>query len=306
MGSYEIRKYPEKSWSVSKMKVIQNCLREYYYTYYGSHNGWLYESSDEAKIAWRLKKLTNITLMFGEKFHGLIKDIIKNGWKAEPEKIQLYIRNKLNGGVKESIEKYNNGDWDEYPRGEMLQEYYYGEKLDIEKINEIKEKIECCAKGFTASKTYNEVMKSAKKILEADEENFNYIIVNGIKVYTLIDLLYIDEDDIYVLVDWKTGKVSEYDAEQLMVYVLYVMEKYKVPIEKIKCRIEYLLLNKNIEYKFIPEDVDIIKDRINMDINVINAMLIDEKMNMPKCKEEFMKCDNISKCKRCKYKKLCL
>ena len=49
MSNYEVRKYPEKSWSISKMKVIQNCLREYYYTYYGSHNGWLYESPDESK-----------------------------------------------------------------------------------------------------------------------------------------------------------------------------------------------------------------------------------------------------------------
>lgn len=306
MSSYEVKKFPEKSWSISKMKVIQNCLREYYYTYYGSHNGWLYESSDEAKTAWRLKKLTNITLMFGDKIHELIKDIIKNEWEAEDKKIEAYIRNKLNKGVKESIEKFKTGEWDEYPRGEMLQEYYYGEKLESEKVNEIKEKVEYCAKGFVESKTYKEIRSSAKRIVEVDEGNFDYIIVHGVKVYALLDLLYIDQDDNYVIVDWKTGKISEYDAEQLMVYVLYVMEKYKVPIEKIKCRVEYLLLNENAEYKFTNEDIDIIKERIEMDLKVIDAMIVDKERNIPKSKDEFIKCDSIKKCSRCKYRKMCL
>ena len=40
-SGYERRKYPEKSWSISKMKTLNSCEREYYYTYYGSHNGWI-------------------------------------------------------------------------------------------------------------------------------------------------------------------------------------------------------------------------------------------------------------------------
>ena len=61
---YEERKYPEKSWSISRMKTLDSCQREYYYTYYGSHNGWIFNSTDEQKIAWRLKKLTNLWMCF--------------------------------------------------------------------------------------------------------------------------------------------------------------------------------------------------------------------------------------------------
>ena len=49
--TYQERKYPEKSWSISKMKTLENCERDYYYTYYGSHNGWIYTSTDEQKMA---------------------------------------------------------------------------------------------------------------------------------------------------------------------------------------------------------------------------------------------------------------
>lgn len=306
MTNIERRKYPEKSWSISKMKVIENCLREYYYTYYGSHNGWFYESSDEAKMSWRLKKLTNINLMFGDKLHHLIKDIIKNGWDANPKKIEAYIRKQLNEGVKSSIEKEKSGEWDEYPRGEMLQEYYYGEKLSDKVIGGIKNKLEYCAEGFIKSKTYEEIKTKKCTLLEADEEKFSYVMINGVKIFTILDLLYIDEDDNYVIVDWKTGKESDYDAEQLMVYVLYVMDKYKISIENINCRVEYLLLNKYVEYKFKEEDIAVMKEKIDLDMNVINAMLIDKTLNKPKDKESFVKCDNINKCRKCKFKKMCL
>ena len=62
-STYQERKYPEKSWSISKMKTLENCERDYYYTYYGSHNGWIYSSTDEQKMAWRLKKLTNLCIL---------------------------------------------------------------------------------------------------------------------------------------------------------------------------------------------------------------------------------------------------
>ncbi|WP_143318155.1 PD-(D/E)XK nuclease family protein [Clostridium sp. HBUAS56017] len=306
-SEYRIMDYPEKSWSISKMKVIDNCFREYYYTYYGSHNGWLYQSTDEQKISWRLKKLTNIWIMFGDKLHELIKSLVKDdGSEINVGEIKEHMRVKLNLGVKESLQKYRNGDWDEYPKGEMLQEYYYGEKLKEKDVEEIKKRIESCTKGLIVSKSYNEIKNTAKEILEVDEEKFDFIFVSGIKVYALIDVLYIDEKGNYVIVDWKTGQFSEHDKEQLMVYVLYVMERYKVTIDKVIGRLEYLLIGENYEYKFNLDDIIEINNRINMDLNVINAFLEDKDKNKPRHKEHFLMCDNISKCRKCKFRKLCL
>lgn len=87
------------------MKVMENCYREYYYTYYGSHNGWIDNVTDEQKVAWRLKKLTNIWLMFGDKLHDVIKKTIKNkhNLNITPNYLKEYMRKVLNHGVKESI-----------------------------------------------------------------------------------------------------------------------------------------------------------------------------------------------------------
>lgn len=308
MSGFEVRRYPEKSWSISKMKVIDSCFREYFYTYYGSHNGWLFESSEEAKIAWRLKKLTNIWLMFGKELHGVIKEVIENKRINfyEKEKLQAAIRNRLNKGVSGSSIKVKTGEWDEYPKGEMLQEYYYDGKLNEEDILEVKNRIERCTESFLNSKTFQEILTlNQENILEIDEEKFEFILVHGVKVYALIDALYIDNEGNYIIVDWKTGKESDIDREQILVYALYVMQKYDVEIDKIRGRVEYLLSGENEEFTFDYEDLNHILHRIGIDLNVIDAFLLDKERNEPKEKEFFSMCENTKKCNKCKFRKLC-
>lgn len=306
-----IKEYPEKSWSISRVKTIKSCLREYYYTYYGSHRGWDPEASYEQKYSWRLKKLTNIWLAFGDVIHKAIKNIIdfkKNNIDKEidVDALKEFVRTNLNIIVKQSSRKDSILRWNEYPKGNMLLEYYYDGKLEREDILEIKERIEQCVENIFESKTFFDINKGEYlDILEVDEGNFDYFFHEGVKVFALIDLLYLDNDRNIVIVDWKTGKQNEEDREQLLVYLLYVMEKYNVPVEKVKGRVEYLLQGEHVEYNFTNEDVEHIKNRISLEINVINALLVDENNNIPKDKDTFIMCDEDFKCNKCKYRRLC-
>jgi CRISPR/Cas system-associated exonuclease Cas4 (RecB family) len=307
LAGFEVRKYPEKSWSISKMKVIEGCYREYYYTYYGSHNGWLKDSTNEQKIAWRLKKLTNIWMMFGDKLHQIISQNLREHNKnIDSDKLKEYIRNKLNLGVKQSIINYRTGQWDEYPKGEMLQEYYYGAKLDPKNILEIKNRIEMCSENFIKTNTYLDLINTDSKLLEADEGTFDYILINGVKVYALIDTLYIDSEGNYIIVDWKTGRFSEYDREQLLVYAIYVMQRYGVPLDRIRGRIEYLAIGEKYDYSFSEQEIEQINLRIINDLRVIDNFLDNPEINKPKDKEVFRRCDDLKKCAKCKYRKICL
>ncbi|MDY3206294.1 PD-(D/E)XK nuclease family protein [Clostridium baratii] len=306
-----IKEYPEKSWSISRIKTIKSCLREYYYTYYGSHRGWDPEASYEQKYSWRLKKLTNIWLAFGDVIHKAIKNIIdfkKNNIDKEidVDALKEFVRTNLNIIVKQSSRKDSILRWNEYPKGNMLLEYYYDGKLEREDILEIKERIEQCVENIFESKTFFDINKGEYlDILEVDEGNFDYFFHEGVKVFALIDLLYLDNDRNIVIVDWKTGKQNEEDREQLLVYLLYVMEKYNVPVEKVKGRVEYLLQGEHVEYSFTNDDVEHIKNRISLEINVINALLVDENNNIPKDKDTFIMCDEDFKCNKCKYRRLC-
>ena len=308
--TYQDRKYPEKSWSISKMKTLENCERDYYYTYYGSHNGWIYTSTDEQKIAWRLKKLTNLWMCFGEVVHKEIRGII-NICKKDKTKFMNATRfneitlNKLRNIIRESIHKYNTKEWDEYPKGIMLQEYYYGDKISKQIGNELKERLSQCINSFYVSKTFEDILKPETVIIENDEDIFSSINYNSLKVYSKIDLLYKDYDGYYVIVDWKTGKGSESDKEQLLVYAWYVIEQYNVHYSKIKGRIEYLLDGHAEEVIFKPEDIQFIKEKVSNDLKIINYYLDDAILNKPKEKEVFQKTLKNYKCSNCKFRMLC-
>ncbi|MDU1854663.1 MAG: PD-(D/E)XK nuclease family protein, partial [Clostridium baratii] len=258
-----------------------------------------------------LKKLTNIWLAFGDVIHKAIKNIIdfkKNNIDKEidVDALKEFVRTNLNIIVKQSSRKDSILRWNEYPKGNMLLEYYYDGKLEREEILEIKERIEQCVENIFESKTFFDINKGEYlDILEVDEGNFDYFFHEGVKVFALIDLLYLDNDRNIVIVDWKTGKQNEEDREQLLVYLLYVMEKYNVPVEKVKGRVEYLLQGEHVEYSFTNDDVEHIKNRISLEINVINALLVDENNNIPKDKDTFIMCDEDFKCNKCKYRRLC-
>ena len=309
-GTYQERKYPEKSWSISKMKTLENCERDYYYTYYGSHNGWIYTSTDEQKIAWRLKKLSNLWMCFGDVVHREIKGII-NICKKDKTKFMNATRfneitlNKLRNIIRESIQKYNTKEWDEYPKGIMLQEYYYGDKISKQIGDELKERLIKCVNNFYVSKTFEEILKEETIIIENDEDIFTSINYEGLKVYSKIDLLYKDYDGYYVIVDWKTGKISDGDKEQLLVYAWYVMEKYGVHYSRIKGRIEYLLDGHVEEILFKLDDIEYIKSKVLNDLKIINYYLDDISLNKAKKKEEFQKTFKTYKCANCKFRMLC-
>ena len=308
--TYQERKYPEKSWSISKMKTLENCERDYYYTYYGSHNGWIYTSTDEQKIAWRLKKLSNLWMCFGDVVHREIKGILYICKKDKTKFMNATIfneisLNKLCNIIRESIQKYNTKEWDEYPKGIMLQEYYYGDKISKQIGDELKERLIKCVNNFYVSKTFEEILKEETIIIENDEDIFSSINYEGLKVYSKIDLLYKDYDGYYVIVDWKTGKISDGDKEQLLVYAWYVMEKYGVHYSRIKGRIEYLLDGHVEEILFKLDDIEYIKSKVLNDLKIINYYLDDISLNKAKKKEEFQKTFKTYKCANCKFRMLC-
>lgn len=49
--------YPQWSYSQSRASMFDECLRKYYYHYYGAHNGWKTDSADEMQVRlYRLKQ----------------------------------------------------------------------------------------------------------------------------------------------------------------------------------------------------------------------------------------------------------
>lgn len=191
--SFDKRDYPEFAWSMSRHNTFNECKRKYCYHYYVSHNGWDKSSSDLAKAAYKLKKITNLSLLLGELIHNEAKQIIYELRKTNKllsfDEIRERIRQKLNQAYKTSK---NRIEWEQRPsKSIMLHEIYYDGKISTDKIANIKSNLALYLNNLLTCETLSNLIKHYDQIIyhEIDEslQSFDY---NGTKLYVRLDLLY--------------------------------------------------------------------------------------------------------------------
>jgi CRISPR/Cas system-associated exonuclease Cas4 (RecB family) len=309
MNVFETKPYPEFSWSLSRHKTFLDCSRKYAYDYYIGHNGWLKESSIISKDAYRLKKITNLEMLFGNVVHEIIFNVMNqylttSHIPTENELVQR-IRNILNTAFIDSMQR--KVLWSARPKYyTMLHEIYYGGSLPKEKVHDIQERLDVCMKNFFKSKTFTDILnKKQMKFIEA--ERFRYMRMNDVKVTIVMDFVYRDmENGKWIIVDWKTGKESYEDRHQLALYALYLQQALKVKdLNEIEIRNEYLLSGTNKSYKLSPIDLEKLQEMYGLSIQAMLSYLENPEENKPFSLEYFPKTEFEKKCDRCNFKELC-
>lgn len=309
MNVFETKPYPEFSWSLSRHKTFLDCSRKYAYDYYIGHNGWLKESSIISKDAYRLKKITNLEMLFGNVVHEIIFNVMNqylttSHIPSENELVQR-IRNILNTAFIDSMQR--KVLWSARPKYyTMLHEIYYGGSLPKEKVHDIQERLDVCMKNFFKSKTFTDILnKKQMKFIEA--ERFRYMRMNDVKVTIVMDFVYRDmENGKWIIVDWKTGKESYEDRHQLALYALYLQQALKVKdLNEIEIRNEYLLSGTNKSYKLSPIDLEKLQEMYGLSIQAMLSYLENPEENKPFSLEYFPKTEFEKKCDRCNFKELC-
>lgn len=306
---FEIKPYPEFSWSLSRHKALMECPRKYAYEYYISHNGWLRDSNILAKDAYRFKKMTNLEILFGSAVHDLILSVIGNFLKTgfippEAELIQR-LRSTLNAAFKDS--KGRAHLWSERPNHfQMLHEIYYNGELPQDKVDEIQKRLNVSMGNFLKSKTFTDV-KENRNMQFVEAERFRFMFIDGVKIFIVMDFLYRDMNQgKWIIVDWKTGKESFEDRHQLALYALYLQRVLKVKsIEEIVVRNEYLLTGTNKTYQLTAVDFEKVHELFGMSVVQMQRYLDDIISNQPLELNQFPKTNTIKKCDRCNYKELC-
>lgn len=309
--AYVHRDYPEFSWSSGRFKMLENCNRRYYFNYYASHNGWLWNADKLQQESYLLKKLTNKYTLSGDIVHEKIKEsidsIIVNKYRElSPDIADEYIKKALEEfNMHVTLSKEYGSKWTTKIKNfKMLQEFYYNESFDGTQKEYITDNIHKCLNNFFSSKTLKELNTNNIEILENDEKELSSFNCSGIKVYAKLDLLY-KMNNKYMIVDWKTGKEDEADYLQLLIYAKYVAIKYNVDINDIVCRVEYLKTNTYKEYSFTQEDIEQSNYFILGTVSTMLELLEDAELNKAKPIDNFSKCSDSEKCQNCNFKKLC-
>jgi CRISPR/Cas system-associated exonuclease Cas4 (RecB family) len=305
---FEVRSFPEFSWSYSRHKTLTDCVRKYGYEYYFSHNGWLFDAPPLNQHAYRLKKLVNLPILFGQAVHNAIESTIKHYMKtgAVPKAEELERRVRLNLRTAFLDSRDRKDLWLHKPnRYTMLFEMYYGGELPAESVQDIHNRLNVCLKNFLQSKSFREVT-SGGQIRFLESERFRTVEINGIKLYVVMDLLYRDiQRDKWVIADWKTGSKSSDDIGQLAVYALYLMKERNVPLEKIEIRNEYLLTGGCHTYHLISGDIQAMLEQMEASVQYMTHYQLDTEKNEPVPLEEFQRTSHTFRCRRCNYRELC-
>ncbi|MCA1012741.1 PD-(D/E)XK nuclease family protein [Halobacillus halophilus] len=308
---FEINPYPELSWSLSRHKTLMTCVRKYAYDYYFSHNGWLKDADSLARQTYRLKKITNLEMHFGSIVHDLIyqtiQQVLNNQHIPNEQALTEEIRRHLNRGFIESTRKEHL--WMNRPKHyTMLHEIYYSQsnKLPEAKVKKITERLQTTVKNFYSSRSFQDVLNK-KHMRFIESEDFRFMKANGVKIFIVMDLVYKDlQKDQWVIVDWKTGKASDEDRNQLALYALYLKEKYDIPsIEDIVIRNEYLLEGTHIEYQLKEQDLINVQHLYQISMEQMKAYLEDSSKNKPLPIENFPMQEDPRVCARCNYQELC-
>ncbi len=248
----ERTEYPEFSWSYSRREKLRECPRKYYYHYYASHNGWEDDAPENARLAYRLKKLTSLPLEIGDAVHKAASVGIRRARHSGivPTEDELYrvMFLQLETAWRQS---WDLAEWECSPgTRKMLREFYY----NLGPIASRREQIRECLRNLLRSSGFQQAV-SALEIVVNDDKKFRTFDVNGISVYAVPDLVYTTVDGSWVVVDWKSGYSQHGGREQLLVYALYVHRTYGVPLFQIRTRVEYLAEGYAEDYSFEEHDL---------------------------------------------------
>ncbi|MBN8236194.1 PD-(D/E)XK nuclease family protein [Halobacillus kuroshimensis] len=308
---FEIKPYPELSWSLSRHKTMLTCSRKYAYDYYVSHNGWLRQADSLARQAYRLKKITNLEMLFGSIVHDLIYQTLQKVRRDEPlpgeDHLLDDIRHHLNRGFVESTKKEHL--WMNRPKHyTMLHEIYYSQSniLPAAKVEKITGRLQQVVRHFFSSRTFKDVQN--KEVMEfIESETFRFMKADGVKIFVVMDLVYKDVTrNKWIIVDWKTGKSSEEDRSQLSLYALYLLQKYDIPsLDDIIIRNEYLLDGTHVEHQLDEQDLINVQHLYQISMEQMKSYLADPDKNEPLPLQQFPMQSNPSICSRCNYQELC-
>lgn len=310
--SYQRIPYPELTWSTSRVATLEKCEREYFFTYYGAHNGWEESTDSFTRDVYKFKKMTNKDILAGNIVHEKAKDFINSiisdkDFALTPTALERHINVAIYKFRNNCIQsKSYNCNWNPKVKGfYMLNEYYYGNDITKYEGEEIKGLLTKCICNIALSRTFEDIHINKLNVIENSKEDFPSYTVNETKIFALLDLLYVNSDGKFVIVDWKTGSEDEKHKLQMLVYAKYVVETYGANIGDIICRLEYLSLGSYKEFKFSYDDLSNTNNIIVSNVIKFKTYLEDPTLNKAKDIKYFKTTEDDKICKNCKYRELC-
>jgi len=297
--------YPPFSWSYSRRRQLDDCPRGYYWNYYGYHNGWLDDADPDARLAYRLKKLTSLHMYVGSVVHRLAVEAIdreRGGASVSVEELIQRGRDRLNRAYIESTDR------DAFLRRPkertMFRSFYYSSGPSQSTIEKVRDKLVTSIPNLLASESFKEAVRAPFVEVEKPDELTSFRL-DGYQVYARPDLLYRDQAGTYHVVDWKTGKPTEGHVRQLRAYGLLLQSRTDLEEGPLEGHVEYLYLGERADISLSPDDLEDQRQEIDESVEMMRSYLEAPEDNKPLPKDRFPLKRDIDSCRWCNFYELC-
>ncbi len=282
---------PILGWSASRYEKFDQCKRWYYYDYYAKYD----RDIPLRKIAF-LKSLTSTHLEIGNSVHDTIATLLRR------------LQRKTSPIDTEKVLSYSYSQVDRAMESKNFLEVYYNQQ---EKINadDLKDRVGICLANFFGSRWYQWLIGEAipgRSSWVIEPGDYGELRINGLKAYCKVDFLFpITEGNLCIL-DWKTGKADRgKHRRQMMGYVLYARDIFKVAADEVKSVIVYLSEpNEEMENSFSESELDEFTGQIAKETEEMYRYCENIEENIPRPKSFFPK-QASGLCAYCNYRELC-
>lgn len=246
------------SWSFSRYNTFTECQKRYWYTYYGSWEGWPKTPFDDrneidslAQYLYMLKQMQTIPTLTGSCVHEVIEEELKSkmppNTREKPEAAALVHRGKQR--FLDCIAEVKSEAWRISPKKySNLFEYYYrtpgSDPFSVDVIDAALQKIERCLTNWISSPIGAMIYDPRADWVSVEE--FTTFSLNTCSLIVIVDFIMrwkVAGQPMTILFDWKTGQEADKTIDQLYSYAIYAHRVLHVPYDAIILSPFYLAQN---------------------------------------------------------------
>lgn len=293
----------EFSWSFSRQNLFSDCQKRYWYTYYGSWEGWPKTAWDKRSVVdplaaylYAMKQMQSMPTYIGSCVHETIEHFLKTKKKFTIDALLAHAKTNFYEGIEEA----KSEKWRLAPKKHTnLFEYYYKEPPTEEQLLQAEQKVASCLTNWYQSAIVSQLAFHPDSRWLSIEELSSFQLEGKYKIIVVIDFALMWKDKA-VLFDWKTGDESEKTEQQLYCYALFANKVWSIPYENIILSPFYLAKNSYSKIG-VTDHAKLVQLEGEIAASCEKLSILHDEADPLR----FAYTSDRQKCKRCPFKELC-
>lgn len=317
-------------WSFSRETCFKECKRKYWYTYYGSWEGWPKTPYDTritidplAAYLYARKQMQTLPAFVGSVVHTVLESALKKKIMGFSLPNEVELTHEALALFQKGVQEAMNEMWRIHPKKHLsLYEWYYQkDPPSSEELQKLEDKITLLIRNWYRSPIREKLLEHPQATCKGVEEMIEFKLDASFPALAIPALAIIDciiewkknsspNTSQILLFDWKTGSEKEEIIQQLTAYALAIHTTWKTPLNAITLIPFYIgqgphgykKYGEGQEQTISPEQIRLVTDQIRSSCQEMMPHHVDE--GTPPL-EAFPCTDERACCRYCPFVELC-